>query len=90
MHFLRLTDAFDGCDLIALVQSGEGETRKLPPAVDVYRACTALPVIASLLRSGQMHMLAQAIEKSRPRIDPQIVPLSVNRKRYRDCILRLR
>src|SRR2546430_17456573 len=87
MHFFRLTDAFDGRDLIALVQSGESETRKLALAINVHRARTALPVIASLLRSSQVQMLAQAIEKSRARIDSQIVRFSVNREGNRDCIL---
>ena len=32
-------------------------------------------------------MLAQAIEKSRARIDSQIVLFSVNREGNRDCIL---
>jgi len=90
MHFFRLTDAFDGRDLIALVQSGESETRKLALAINVHRARAALTVIASLLRTSEMQMFAETIEETRARIDPQIVLFSVNRKRYRDCILRLR
>ena len=87
MQFLRLTDALDRRDLIALVQGGEGETRKLAPAIDVHRARAALAVIASLLRTGQMQMLAQAIEQRRARIDPQIVFLAVNTERYRNSVL---
>ncbi len=73
----------------ALVQRGEGETRKLAPAVDVHRARAALAVIASLLRAGEMQMLSQAIEKTRAGIDPKIVLLAVNPKRYRNSVLRL-
>ena len=87
MHFLRLPDALDRRDLIALVQSGERETRKLAPAVDVNRACAALAVIASFFRSGQMQMLAQTIEERRARIDVKIVFLAVNGQRYGNCAL---
>jgi hypothetical protein len=34
-------------------------------------------------------MLAKTIEKRRARIDPQIVLLAVNRKRYRNRVLRI-
>ena len=81
MHFLRLTEALDRCDLIALVQSGEGETRKLTPSIDVHRARAALAVIASLLRSGQMQVLAETIEQRRARIDSQIVFLAIHTER---------
>ena len=80
MHFFRLTNAFDGRDLIALVQSGEGETRKLAPAVNVHRASTALAMVASFFRAGQMQMFAQTIEKSGARIDSQIVFLAIDTK----------
>jgi hypothetical protein len=33
-------------------------------------------------------MLAETIEKSRARIDPKIVLLAVNGKRYGNCVLR--
>jgi hypothetical protein len=88
MHFFRLTDAFDGCDLIALVQSGEGETRKLAPPIDVHRARAALAVIASLLRAGQMQMFPQTIEKSRARIDLKIVLFPVHVEGHWDRVLR--
>jgi hypothetical protein len=47
-------------------------------------------MIASLFRSGQMQMLTQAIEKSGARIDPQIVLLAVNPKRYCEGVLGFR
>ena len=87
MHFFRLTNTLNGRDLIALVQSGEGEARKLAAAIDVHRARAALPVIASLLRTGEMQMLAQAIEQRRAWIDAQVMLLAVNTKRDRDGVL---
>ena len=81
MHFFRLTDAFDGCDLIALVHSGEGETRKLTPSIDVHRARAALAVIASLLRAGQVQVLTETIEQRRARIDSQIIFLAIHTQR---------
>jgi hypothetical protein len=86
VHFLRLADTFDRRDLVALMQSGKGKTRKLAPAIDVHRARAALPVIASFFRSGQMQMLSKAIEKSSAGIDAQVVLLAINTKSYRNSI----
>ena len=88
MHFLRLTNAFDGRDLIALVQRGKRETRKLTATVDVHGARAALAVIATLLRTRQMQMLAEAIKQRGARIDPQIVFLAINPKFHSDGVLR--
>jgi hypothetical protein len=46
-------------------------------------------MIASLLRSGEMEMLAEAIEKRGPRVDPEIVLFPVNPKRDRNGVLRV-
>jgi hypothetical protein len=70
------------------VHGGEAETRIHAAAIDVHRARTALAMIASFFGSGQMQMLAQAIQKSRARIDLKIVLLAVNSKRYWNCVLR--
>jgi hypothetical protein len=67
---------------------GEAETRIHAPAIDVYSARTALAVIASLFRSGEMQIFAKAIEKSRARIDPKIVLLAVDTQCDGDRILR--
>jgi len=85
VHFLRLTDALYGCDLIALVQGGEGETRKLALAIDVHRARAALAVIASLLRAGQVQMFTQTIEQRRARIDSQFIFLSIHPQGDGNC-----
>jgi hypothetical protein len=88
VQVFRLTDALNGRDLFAFVHCGEAETRKLTPAVNMHSARTTLAMIASLFRSGQMQVLSKTIEKRGARIDPQIVILPVNPKRYRDSILR--
>ena len=89
MHFFRLTDAFDGRDLIALVQSGESETRKLALAINVHRARAALTVIASLLRTSEMQMFAETIEETRARIDSKIILLTVDTERNGNRILQV-
>ena len=55
----------------------------------MHRACPALAMIASLLRSGQMQMFAEAIQKRRARIDSQIVFLSVYTQGNGNCVLGL-
>ena len=87
MQIFRLTDAFNGRDLVALVHRGEAETGIHPPTIDVHSARTALAVIASLFRAGQMQMFAQTIEKSRARIDPKIILLTVDTERNGNGIL---
>jgi hypothetical protein len=89
VQIFRLADALYSRDLFAFVHGGETEAGIYAPPVDVHRAGTALTMIASLFRTGQMQMLSQTIEKSRARVDPQIVLLAVNTKRYRNCVLRI-
>jgi hypothetical protein len=69
------------------VHGGEAEAGIHTSAIDMHGARTALAVVASLFGSGQMEVLAQAIQKSRARIDPQVVLLAVYMKRNRDGIL---
>ena len=70
--------AFDRRDLVAVVHGGEAQARIHAPAVDMHRARAALAVVASFLRSGQMQVLAEAIEQRRARIELQIVLLAVH------------
>jgi hypothetical protein len=88
VQIFRLTDALKRRDLLALVHRGEAETRIHAPAIDVHGARTALAMIASLFGSSQMQVFSQAIEKSRARIDPQVVLLAVNTKLDRDGVFR--
>ncbi len=71
------------CPSIVVISSpscmaAKNETGIHPPAIDVHRARAALAVIAPFFRSGEMQMLAQAIEQSGARIDPQVVFLAVH------------
>src|SRR2546421_3038323 len=81
MQIFRLTYTFNCGDLLALMHRREAETGIHAPSIDVNGARTALAVIASLFRSGQMKMLAQAIEKRRARIDPHFIVLTIHPKR---------
>ena len=89
MHFLRLTNTFDSRDLIALVQRGKRETGKLAAAVNVDRASTALTMITTLLRSRQMDVLSQTIQKRGARIDSKIILLTVDKERNGNRILQV-
>ncbi len=50
----------------------------------MHGAGAALPMIAALLRPGQVHRLANAIQQSSPRINPQLAILPVDTKRDRN------
>ena len=69
--------------------AAKAKTRIHSPAIDVHSAGTALAMIASLFRSGQMQMLAKTIEQSCARIDPKIVLLSVDTERNGNRILQV-
>src|SRR5205823_7673984 len=68
------------------VHCREAETGIHAPAIDVHGARTALAMIASLFRSGQMKMLSQAIEKRGARIDPHFIVLAIHPQCDRDGI----
>jgi hypothetical protein len=61
--------AFDGRDFIALMgeRKAKAGVRTLP--IDVDRASAALPVIAALLRSGEVQRFTKRIEQSASWID---------------------
>jgi hypothetical protein len=71
------------------MHGSEAQTRIYATAVDVHSARTALPVIASLFRPGQVQMLAKTIEKSCARIDPKIMLLTVDTERNGNGILQV-
>jgi hypothetical protein len=70
--------AFDGSDLIDLVQSSERQARIHSAAVDVSSAGPALAMIAALLGSGQRKLFAKTIEQRNAGFDLQIVSDSVH------------
>ena len=67
-----------GLRIGALVHERKTQTRVDALAVHVDRAGAALPVIAPLLRAGQVHRLAQRVEKRGARVDPDAVRRAVD------------
>ena len=64
-----VSKALDGRDLAAVLHHGEREARIDAPPVEQHRAGAALAVVATLLGSGQVEMVAQGIEQRGPRRD---------------------
>ena len=54
MQFITPRKTFDGRNLPTLVHDGESQAGVDADAVDVYGACAALTVIATLLRAGKV------------------------------------
>jgi hypothetical protein len=81
MQMLRLADALDGRDLISGVHHGKREARIYALPVHMHRAGSALTVIASLLRAGQVQVLPQAIQQRGPRIEAKDATLPVHPQR---------
>ena len=68
VQIVRLSQAFDGRDLVALVHYGERKTAVHAPPVDVHGACAALAMVAALLGAGQVQAFAQRVEQGGARI----------------------
>ena len=75
--------AFHGRDFRAVFHDGEGETGDDPAAVHEHGARAALAVIAALLGAGEIEMIAQRVEQSRPRRDGKLCRFAVDRQRNR-------
>src|SRR5580704_2893228 len=73
MQLPTLLQPFDGRDLVALMHDGEREARVHAPSVHMHGARAALPVVATLLGSEEMYVLANCIEKRDARFKPQAV-----------------
>ena len=58
---IGLTDPFDGGDLVVRVHDGEGEAGVDAATINVDGACSALTVVAALLRAGQNKVLPEAV-----------------------------
>src|SRR4029077_17450414 len=89
VQIFRLTDSFNGGDLIALVHCGKAKTGIHAPPINVDSARAALTMIASFFGAGQMQMFPQTIEKSRAGIDPKIVLLPIHLEGYGNRVLRI-
>jgi hypothetical protein len=70
--------SLDRCDVSAILHDGERQTRIDPSSFNQDRACTALTVIAALLRSSQLQAFAKRIEQRRPWRDRQSPPFAVD------------
>jgi hypothetical protein len=78
MQMFRLSDALDGRDLVYGVHHGKREARIHALPIHMHRAGSALPVIAALLRAGQVQVLSQTIQQRGPRIDAKDAALPVH------------
>src|SRR5207249_903886 len=78
MEALRSGHSFDGGDGLALGGDGEDQAGIRPAAVEQHGARPALPVVATLLRPGQVEMLAQSIEQCGPVVELELVLTSVD------------
>lgn len=71
-------EAFDRFNMLALHGHCEGEAGQHAPPIDVDGASTALTLIASFLRAGQMQMFSQRVQHRDARIQGEIVTLAVD------------
>src|SRR6267378_2172564 len=70
--------SLDGGDGVALGGDGEDKAGIRPAAVEQHRACPALPVVATLLRPGQVEMLPKGVEQGGPVVELEFVPMPVD------------
>jgi hypothetical protein len=83
LHGVQLAaaaQALDGADLAALTGDRQGEAREDGPAVDDDRAGAAGALVAALLRTGQVEMLAEGVEETHPRFEVDEVGDTVDRQ----------
>src|SRR5688572_7646765 len=69
MKLVALRQPLDGRDLAPLDGRGERQTRQHATAVHEHGAGAALPLVAALLRPGQLHPLAQRVQEHHARIN---------------------
>ncbi len=73
VEVLAVGQALDRRDVEAVLGDGEQQARVRALAVDEDGARAALPVVATLLGSGEPEVLAQHVEEGRARIEVQPV-----------------
>ena len=78
MELVGCPQPLDRLHLVALMLDGKAEAGVDPFAVDDDGAGPALPVIAALLRAGELQMLAQCIEQRRARVEIEVTTLTVD------------
>jgi hypothetical protein len=80
VEMARLTNAFDGSDLVIGMHDSEGQAGVDATSVDMDGAGAALAVVAALLGAGQDEVLAEAIEEGSARVEAEFVGLPVDSK----------
>ncbi len=71
VEIARLSQPFNGRNLIALVHGRKGEAGVDAAPVDVHGAGSALTVVAALFRAGQVEVFAQAVKQRDARLKLQ-------------------
>ena len=79
---LDIEDLLVGPTAIAFVGERQAEAGIHALPVDVHRAGPALPVVAPLLRAGQVQRFAKCVEHRAAWIDVHLVPDAVDRERH--------
>jgi hypothetical protein len=82
MKIAWLAKALDRGDLVALVHDGERQAGIDAPAADHNGAGAALAVVTTLLRAGQVEMLAQRVEQRCAIIEIEIALPAVDGEAY--------
>ena len=72
------TQALDRVDAGTVRRDCERQAREDSRAVNVYRTCSALPLVAAFLRAGQMQALAQGVQNGGTRIEFQFAGMTVD------------
>jgi hypothetical protein len=72
---------------MSIVHEGEIEAREHALTIDMHGARAALPMVATLLRSGECDGFAYAIQQCCSRINIQFVVLAIDTQRDRDRTL---
>src|SRR5215213_6522206 len=85
-----LCQSFDRRDARAIFHHRQCQTCEDPPAIDQYGASAALTLVAALLGAGQVEMIAQCVEKGRPRVEIERMRYTVHGQIDRHVISSMR
>src|SRR5579864_4881857 len=75
-----LADSFNGRDLLAFATCREQRAREHRRSVDEYGACSTRGIVTAALRSRELQVLAQGVEKQLVRLDCKFVRAPVDPK----------
>src|SRR6476620_8008711 len=85
LHWVKIAaffQALDGRYLVARMHHGERQAAVDALSIDDHRAGAALPLVATLLRTGQPEMLTQRIEQRYARIEIESMTPSIDSQRH--------